>query len=101
MACTYCGANLTIPERLRIKIIPKAEKTSAPPQKIDVIEVDASQVLRKAQPILTGAWNVYAYGTLARWVLPACLTLVVVILLICAALGLFPILWISNWISNR
>jgi hypothetical protein len=93
MACTYCGANLTIPEHLRIKAIPRVEKTSPQPNKIEVPEIDASEVLRQAQPIVTRVWNLYAYWTWLRWILPACLTIFVVGMILCFALGMIPILW--------
>jgi hypothetical protein len=99
MACTYCNANLTIPEHLRTQAIPKvlpAEKIPAPPHPISIPEVDASNVLRQAQPIVTRAWNLYAYWTWLRWILPTCLVIFVIGFVICAALGLIPILWISN-----
>ena len=93
MACMYCGANLTIPEHLRIKTNPRMEKISTKPNPIQVPEIDAGDVLRKAQPIAIRAWNLYAYWTWLRWLLPACLTVFVVGILICVALGLIPVIW--------
>ena len=97
MACTYCSANLVIPEALRVKTIPREEKM--PPQSqpaIGIPDVDASKVMRQAQPILTRAWNLYAYWTWLRWLFPACLVILVIGILICITLGLIPAIWISN-----
>ncbi len=93
MACTYCNANLTIPENMRIKAKPSVEKISAKPQPIPVPEIDASDILRKAQPVAIRAWNLYAYWTWLRWLLPACLTIFVVGILLCVALGMIPVIW--------
>jgi hypothetical protein len=96
MTCAYCSANLTIPENLRAKAKPKAKRIPVRPQPIQVPEFDTSDVLRKAQPIAIRAWNLYAYWTWLRWLLPACLTIFVVGILLCVALGLIPVMWISN-----
>jgi hypothetical protein len=90
MACTYCGANLIIPEKLR-----KAAKpvlTNKPPQNaaVDILQTDAPDILRKAQPIAIKAWNVYAYWTWIRWLLPTCLTFLIVGFIACSLLGLLP-----------
>ena len=90
MACSYCGANLTIPEHLRTKAIPRLEKTSAKATSVSVPEVDPSDVLRKAQPIAIKAWNLFAAWTWLRWMLPTCLTLLVIGCIACAALGALP-----------
>jgi hypothetical protein len=91
--CAYCGANLTIPEALRMKANPSAEKISTKPQPFQVPEMEASDILRKAQPLAIRAWNLYAYWTWLRWALPACLTILVVGILTCAALGMIPVVW--------
>ena len=90
MSCAYCGVNLTIPENLRAKAIPKVEKTSSKARPASVPEIDTSDVLRKAQPIVIKAWNLYAAWTWIRWLLPTCLIVLVVFIVICAALGALP-----------
>lgn len=90
MACTYCGTNLTIPERLRTKAMPRVEKTSSKTKPVISLEKEAPDLLRKAQPVAIRAWNMYAYWTWIRWLLPTCLTLVVVGFILCAALGALP-----------
>ncbi|MBM4426760.1 MAG: hypothetical protein FJ031_05930 [Chloroflexi bacterium] len=90
MTCAYCGANLTIPTPLRTK--PKATAANLPPEQkaIPVPEIDAADVIRKAQPIAIGAWNLYARWTWIRWLFPTCLT---IFILGCVALGLIPLIW--------
>lgn len=95
MACIYCGANLTIPENLRRKAKPRVEKTSPKPKPIISPEIDAPDLLRKAEPIARKAWNLYAYWTWLRWLLPTCLTLLVVGMILCMALGALP--FIFEW----
>jgi uncharacterized Zn finger protein (UPF0148 family) len=60
MVCTYCGANLTIPAHLRTaapsKVETKPPKAAPAPRQ----EMDASEILRQAQPVATKAWNAYA-----------------------------------------
>ncbi len=90
MACTYCGANITIPENLRTKAIPKVERTSSKPKPVISPEIDAPDLLRKAEPIVVKAWNMYAAWTWLRWLLPTCLTLLIIGCIACAALGALP-----------
>jgi predicted RNA-binding Zn-ribbon protein involved in translation (DUF1610 family) len=92
MACEYCGANLTIPEELRAKAKPSA--TVKPPKTVPApsLEKEAPELLRKVQPVAIKAWNAYAYWTWLRWLIPACLTIIVVGLIVCVALGALPFL---------
>lgn len=90
MACTYCGANITIPENFRIKSESKVEKSFSKAKPTQSPEIDASDLLRKAQPIAIRAWNFYAAWTWLRWLLPTCFVLLVVGIIICAALGILP-----------
>jgi len=90
MACTYCGTNLTIPEHLRTRAIPKVEKISSKPKTVSMPEIDTPDLLRKAQPIAFKAFNMYAYWTWLRWLLPTCLTILVVGFILCAVLGALP-----------
>lgn len=90
MACTYCGANLTIPANLRISAKlsvqikpPKAKPTPS-------LENDAPELLRKAQPFAIKAWNTYVYWTWLRWLIPTCLSVFVIGFFICLALGALP-----------
>lgn len=85
MTCSYCGANLSIPAALRRDAPPKAEQTPAPRQ-----EVDASEFLRQAQPVVVKAWNAFAGWTWIRRALPACLVIVLVGLCACGLLALLP-----------
>jgi hypothetical protein len=90
MACTYCGTNLTIPEHLRTKAMPKVEKTPSKVKPISVPEIDAPDLMRKVQPVAVKAFNFYAYWTWIRWLLPTCLTILVVGFILCAVLGALP-----------
>ena len=90
MACTYCGTNLTIPEHLRTKAIPKVEKTPSKMIPVSIPEIDAPDLIRKAQPVAIKAFNMYAYWTWIRWLLPTCLTILVVGFILCAVLGALP-----------
>ena len=86
MPCAYCGTTLTIPEELRTKIdISAHEKNFQQP------EITPDQLLRKAQPVVRGAFNLYALWTWARWILPACLTIFIITIILCLALGSVPI----------
>jgi hypothetical protein len=91
MSCTYCSTTLTIPESLRIKTVPM-QKVSAQKTKFQQPEIDASDLLRKAQPIAYGAFNLYALWTWVRWLLPACLTIFVLFVVLCLALGALPLI---------
>lgn len=95
MACSYCGANLTIPEHLRTKAMPKMENISSKASPIPTPEIDTSDILRKAQPIAIKAWNLFAAWTWLRWLIPACLILVVVGIILCVALGSLP--FVLGW----
>lgn len=90
MTCSYCGANLTIPEHLRTRAIPKVEKISSKSGSVSIPEIGPSDVLRKAQPIAVKAWNLFAAWTWLRWLLPTCLTLFIVGCIACVALGALP-----------
>ena len=89
MACAYCGSNLTIPKNLRTKAKPA---TITPPKAKPAIhlEAEAPDLIRKAQPIAIKAWNLYAAWTWMRWLLPTCLTLFVIGIILCVALGALP-----------
>jgi hypothetical protein len=52
--------------------------------------VDASEVLRQAQPVAVKAWNAYALWTWIRRALPACLVIVLVGLCACGLLVAVP-----------
>lgn len=90
MTCTYCGANLTIPEGLRIKATPKVEKIPSKAKPVISAEIDAPDLLRKAEPIAIKAWNMYAAWTWIRWALPTCLIIATIGCIACAALGALP-----------
>ncbi|MBN8656977.1 MAG: hypothetical protein J0M11_14665 [Anaerolineae bacterium] len=90
MACTYCGANLSIPKELRVKAKPAARVTTPRAKPTIRLEKEAPDLLRKAQPVITKAWNSYVYWTWLRWLLPTCLMLVVVGFVICSVLGVLP-----------
>ena len=92
MACSYCGANLTIPESLRSKAKPKVESVSPKVRPTPRLEQEAPDLLRKAQPIAIKAWNAYAFWTWLRWLLPACLTVFGIIFFVCLTLGALPFL---------
>lgn len=90
MACAYCGANLTIPEDLRIKAKPAMKPQAARAAATPTFEHEAADLLRKAQPIAVKAWNAYALWTWVRPLLPACLVVVVIGFVVCALLGVLP-----------
>jgi hypothetical protein len=90
MACTYCGTNLTIPSRLRTTAILNVEKTPSKVKPVSIPEIDAPDLLRKAQPVAFKAFNLYAYWTWLRWLLPTCLTILVIGFILCAVLGALP-----------
>lgn len=90
MTCSYCGANLTIPEEMRIKAMPRVEKIPPKPRSTPTLEKEAPDLLRKAQPIAVKAWNAYAYWTWLRWLLPTCFSIVVIGFILCAMLGMLP-----------
>lgn len=90
MGCAYCGANLTIPDNLRI--VPKvtAEEMRPKTRPVSSPEIDAAEFIRKAQPAAVGAWNLFAIWTWVRRLIPACLVLVLVFFVLCMALGALP-----------
>ena len=90
MSCSYCGANLTVPAELRKSAPPKVERPPAMATPAPRQEIDASELLRQAQPVATKAWNTYASWTWIRRVLPACLVVVLIGLCACAALTVLP-----------
>jgi hypothetical protein len=90
MACTYCGANLNVPEHLQTAAIPKAEKMPEWAAPAPSLEKEAPDLLRKAEPIVTKAWNTYAAWTWVRRALPACLTIIVIGLCACGLLVALP-----------
>lgn len=90
MACTYCGALLTIPVHLRTKAKPQVNIPREQAKPAIDLEQDAAKILRKAQPAAVKAWNLYAYFTWLRWLAPACLTIFVIGFFVCLALGALP-----------
>jgi DNA-directed RNA polymerase subunit RPC12/RpoP len=90
MACEYCGTALTIPERLREQVKPRVEKIKTMP--MPEPNIDAPDLLRKAQPIAIGAWNLFALWTRLRWIIPTCLVFFLISMALCLALGAFPII---------
>ena len=90
LACNYCGTNIAIPEKLRTKSEPKKEQNVSKARPISIPENEAAKLLRKAQPVAIGAWNLYALWTWVRWILPTCLIVFVVGFIVCAALGALP-----------
>ena len=91
MACTYCDTSLFIPENLRKKATAQAGKTPLKP--VERPEVIAPELLRKVQPVARGAWNLYAAWTWFRWLAPTCLVVLLVMFMVCAALGVAPIVF--------
>ena len=92
IACSYCGSQVTIPENLRLKAIPKSKPvispvqtfTSKPEEKEP--EEQVVEMLRKAQPVATKAFGLYALWTWIRRFAPGCLiALSIACLLACAA----------------
>ena len=90
MACSYCGANLTIPAELRRAAIPKVEKAPSKTASAPSLENEAPELLRKVQPVAVKAWNAYAYWTWIRRALPTCLIILLVLLCVCVILGALP-----------
>jgi DNA-directed RNA polymerase subunit RPC12/RpoP len=90
MACAYCGANLTIPEKLRTEKFSRPEKVTPQVEAIPRPQIEAADFIRKAQPVAVGAWNLFAAWTWLRWLFPACLT---IFILGCVALGVIPLVW--------
>ena len=90
MACEYCGANLTIPESIRIKSMPKVEKFFTKAESVPSLNIDAPDILRKSQPIAIRAWNLFAMWTWLRWLIPACLTIFIISIILCVVFGMLP-----------
>ncbi|MBC7878278.1 MAG: hypothetical protein H7Y59_14000 [Anaerolineales bacterium] len=78
MACSYCGANLTIPEAMQIKEMPKVDKSFTKAESDSWVEIDAPEMLRKSQPIAIGAWNLFAMWTWLKWLIPTCFVLLMI-----------------------
>ena len=91
LVCNYCGTTITIPEKLRTKAAPKMEQTASKAKSVIRPENEAAKLLRKAQPVAIGAWNIYALWTWVRWILPTCLVIFLVGTVLCVALGTVPI----------
>jgi len=79
ISCMYCGTNLTIPEHLRIKSQPKVKTNFKKTESSRPVEVEAVDILRKSQPIAIRAWNLFAMWTWLRWLIPTCLTILIVL----------------------
>lgn len=92
MACSYCGVSLPIPARLQTQAKPQTLKPQVQYKPVIDLEKEAPEILRKAQPVVTKAWNLYAYWTWLRWLAPACLTLFILGFFLCAGLGALPFL---------
>lgn len=92
MACTYCGANLNIPEHLRVAAKVPARVKPAKARPAPCLEKEAPDLLRNVQPLATRAWNTYAAWTWLRWLIPGCLTMLVLGVMACALLGALPFL---------
>ncbi|MBI5934296.1 MAG: hypothetical protein HY867_11360 [Chloroflexi bacterium] len=93
MTCRYCGANLTIPASMRSAAPPKVEKAPASEASVAPApspEIDASEFLRQAQPVVAQAWNTFAWWTWIRRVLPTCLVFVLIGVCACAILSALP-----------
>ena len=90
MACSYCGANLTIPAALRTAAPPKVEKMPERAAPIPSLEKEAPDLLRRAQPIAIRAWNAFAVWTWIRRALPTCLVILLIVLCACVALTVLP-----------
>ncbi len=96
MACTYCGSTLTIPKSMQVPATPKVEKMPLNQKQAKVPEIEASDLLRKAQPVAIRAWNLYALWTWVRWMLPACLVIFIIGLIACAMMGALPLIWLRR-----
>lgn len=90
MACAYCRANLTIPEHLRTMSQVRAEEMRPKRRPVSNPEIDAANLLRKAQPVAIGAWNLFAMWTWLRRLIPTCLILSIMFFVLCIALGALP-----------
>ncbi len=70
--------------------MPRVEKTPSKVNPVISPEIDAPDFMRKIQPVAVKAFNLYAYWTWLRWLLPTCLTILVVGFVLCAVLGALP-----------
>jgi hypothetical protein len=82
MACTFCGTNLTIPENLRIKSQPKVETNFRKAETSRPVEIEASEMLRKAQPVAIRAWNLFAMWTWLKWLIPTCFVISIILCIV-------------------
>jgi len=89
MPCSYCGANINIPISQRRMAIPAQEDRPAE-KHFQQPEIDASDLLRKVQPVARRAFNLYAMWTWLRLVLPTCLVMLVIFFVLCTLLGTMP-----------
>jgi hypothetical protein len=86
MSCTYCGTNLEIPKDLRKKAERRLEvKEKTTPQ--SAAEVDVPELLRQAQPVAAGALNLLFIWNWAKRIIPACLTMAIVLFIACLLAG--------------
>lgn len=92
MSCAYCGANLTIPNHLRTIHRVTAEEMRPKHRPVSNSEIEAADLLRKAQPVAIGAWNLFAMWTWFRRLIPACLALVIIFVVLCIALAALPLI---------
>ncbi len=92
MTCAYCGANLMIPEDLRTMSQARAEMMHPKTSPVPHPEIDAAEFIRKAQPIATGAWNLFAMWTWLRRIIPTCLILSILLITLCIVLGALPVI---------
>jgi len=73
MPCAYCRRNLTIPKRLRLKPLLKAEKSVEKTESNRPVEVEAANILRKSQPLAIRLWNLFALRAWLKRLIPTCL----------------------------
>jgi hypothetical protein len=90
MRCVYCGTNLTIPAALRTEAPPTVLEQRRETEQAKGPEIEAEELLRKAQPVATRAWNMYARWTQFRYFLPTCLTIAVIMICACAGFTILP-----------
>ncbi len=91
MSCAYCGKQLTIPAALRTEPPLKVEQNIRVTGQAKGPEIEPEELLRKAQPVATRAWNAYARWTQIRYFLPTCLTIVAIALCACISLTILPV----------
>jgi len=88
MACSYCGSNLAIPKELQRDAVPLGSTFKTPEPKPSP-EMEAADFLRKAQPVATKAFNLFAIWTWIRRFLPGCLIMLALSVCLCAGSILF------------